>query len=172
MVTQQLPEATAMTFAQKAALQPGTNGFTHEGVTCYNCQGSGHYAVDCPKGTSTGTTLVQHNFVLAQTKVSGLDPSWILLDSQSTVSVFKNPDMLRNIRKSEKILRAITNGGYQDSSMIGDFPNLGEVWFNTESIANILSLAEVRKNLSNYYGFLHSARDELASFGWFHYAVC
>jgi hypothetical protein len=29
--------------------------------------------------------------------------------------------------------------------MIGEFPNLGEVWYNHESIANILSLAEVRK---------------------------
>ena len=29
--------------------------------------------------------------------------------------------------------------------MIGDFPNLGEVWFNKDSIANILSLAEVHK---------------------------
>jgi hypothetical protein len=145
-VVQQTPEATAMTFAQKAALKPGTNGLTHDGVTCYNCQASGHYAVDCPSGGSnTGTTLVQHAYSLAQTKVSGLDTSWILLDSQSTVSVFKNPDMLKNIRKSEKVLRAITNGGHQDSCMIGDFPNLGEVWFNSESIANILSLAEVRK---------------------------
>ena len=29
--------------------------------------------------------------------------------------------------------------------MVGDFPNLGEVWFNRDSIANILSLADVRK---------------------------
>ena len=29
--------------------------------------------------------------------------------------------------------------------MIGDLPNLGKVWYNRESIANILSLAEVRK---------------------------
>ena len=29
--------------------------------------------------------------------------------------------------------------------MIGDFPNLGEVWFNEASIANILSLADIRK---------------------------
>ena len=29
--------------------------------------------------------------------------------------------------------------------MIGDFPNLGAVWFNEASIANILSLADVRK---------------------------
>jgi hypothetical protein len=29
--------------------------------------------------------------------------------------------------------------------MVGDFPNLGEVWYNHKSIANILSLADVRK---------------------------
>ena len=29
--------------------------------------------------------------------------------------------------------------------MIGDFPNLGPVWFNEKSIANILSFADVRK---------------------------
>jgi hypothetical protein len=43
------------------------------------------------------------------------------------------------------VLRAITNGGHQDSDMVGDFPNLGEVWFNEDSIANILSIADVRK---------------------------
>jgi hypothetical protein len=29
--------------------------------------------------------------------------------------------------------------------MIGDFKNLGVVWFNTNSIANILSLSDVLK---------------------------
>jgi hypothetical protein len=53
--------------------------------------------------------------------------------------------MLTNIRRSDRVLRALTNGGHQDSHMVGDFPNLGEVWYNPHSIANILSLAEVRK---------------------------
>jgi hypothetical protein len=29
--------------------------------------------------------------------------------------------------------------------MIGDLSNFGEVWYNRESLANILSMAEVRK---------------------------
>jgi hypothetical protein len=83
--------------------------------------------------------------MLAQAGDTGIDPDWILLDSQSTISVFKNASMLSNIRRSNHVLRALTNGGHQDSDMIGDFPNLGAVWYNPESIANILSLADVRK---------------------------
>jgi hypothetical protein len=138
------PEASAMTFAQKAAQQPGANGVLHDGITCFKCQGSGHYADECPTG-ETATSLIQHGYMLTQTAQTGIDPDWILLDSQSTISVFRNPNMLTNIRPSERTLRALTNGGYQDSNMVGTFPNLGEVWYNEASIANILSLAAVRK---------------------------
>jgi ribosomal protein L15 len=138
------PESSAMTFAQKAAIQPGVDGVTHSGVTCFRCQGTGHYADECPTGETT-TSLVQHGYMLTQTSHNGIDPSWILLDSQSTISVFRNPKMLTNIRESNHTLRAITNGGHQDSHMVGTFHNLGEVWYNSESIANILSLSAVRK---------------------------
>jgi hypothetical protein len=82
--------------------------------------------------------------MLAQSrKHDGIDPSWILLDSQSTISEFCNPNMLANIRISPRALRALTNGARLDSTMLGNFPNLGEVWYNDQSIANILSLADV-----------------------------
>jgi hypothetical protein len=143
------PEASAMTFAQRGASVTGTNGITHDDIQCWNCQQHGHYAGECPTGqaggTVSGTTLTQHAFMLAQSDDHGIDPDWILLDSQSTISVFRNARMLTNIRRSAHVLRALTNGGHQDSTMVGDFPNLGEVWYNHKSIANILSLADVRK---------------------------
>jgi hypothetical protein len=143
---------SALTFAQQGTT-PGTNGVTHPDITCYNCNTVGHYASDCPGErvptnttlTTAGTTLVQHAFMLTQTERHGIDPNWILLDSQSTISVFRNPDMLTNIRKGTHTLRALTNGGHQDSDLVGEFPNLGTVWFNDQSIANILSLSDVRK---------------------------
>ena len=44
--------------------------------------------------------------------------------------------MLHNINKSKSVLQAVTNGGFKDL-------NLGKVWYNHNSIANILSLAAV-----------------------------
>ncbi len=128
----------------------GNNGLTHDGIECYHCHSIGHYASNCPTVSNTtvtsGTTLTQYAYMLAQAQsASGIDPQWILLDSQSTISVFNNASMLTNIRKSDHTLRALTNRGHQDSDMIGDFHNLGAVWYNPHSIANILSLADVRK---------------------------
>ena len=71
--------------------------------------------------------------------------TWILLDSQSTVSVFNNRKLLSNIRPSKNALRVHTNGGTQISSQLGTVANFGDVWFNPASLANILSMAAVRK---------------------------
>ena len=138
------PSGSGITFAQRGTTA-GTDGVTHDGITCYNCQAAGHYSPQCPNPTIAATTLAQYGVMLAQTKYHGIDPNWILLDSQSTISVFNNKSMLTNLRPSGHVIRAITNGGFQDSDTLGDFPQLGTVWYNQESIANILSLSAVRK---------------------------
>ena len=128
------PETTAMTFAQRGSVG-GIDGITHNGITCYICQLVGHYATQCPtEGAShslsiTGATLIQYAFVMAQANPApeGIDPTGILLNSQSTISVFNNRSMLKNVCSSSHVLRAFTNGGFQDSDMIGEFPNLGNV---------------------------------------------
>jgi hypothetical protein len=121
--------------------QAPTASSTRGRVTCYRWIGTGHYACDCPvdrSAASSATTLLQHGLMLAQGH-TGIDPSWSLLDSQSTISVFQSADMLKNIRPSNHVLRAVTNGGFQESKLVGDFPNLGKVWFNLDLIAYILS---------------------------------
>jgi hypothetical protein len=136
-----------MTFAQREGATPEqpASGPSQGGYSVDVPSPSSNSATSGPETVANGTTLVQYAVMMAQAELATIDPTWILLDSQSTISVFKNKDMLHNVRGSPHVLQAITNGGYQDSNMIGDFPNLGEVWYNENSIANILSLADVRK---------------------------
>ena len=72
---------------------------------------------------------------------------WIIPDSASTVKKISNRKLLKNIRDCGSIrgLRIYTNGGTQDTHLIGDLPGFGPVWYNKGSLANILSLAAVRK---------------------------
>jgi hypothetical protein len=53
-----------------------------------------------------------------------IPPSWDLLDSQPTVSLFKNPNFLTNIRHSNSQLKVHTNGGTQILSLVGTIPTL------------------------------------------------
>ena len=69
----------------------------------------------------------------------------MLLDIHSTVLVFKNPNFLTNMRRSNSQLKVHTNGGTHISSLVGDIKNFGTVWYNPNSLANIFSLAAVRK---------------------------
>ena len=139
-------EESAMTFTQQSNAAAGGQG-TNNSIQSSTDPNTAVTAAPNSSAVSvnTGTTLVQYAVMMAQSNAQSIDPNWVLLDSQSTISVFRNKNMLRNIRRSPHILRAITNGGYQDSHMIGDFPNLGPVWYNEDSIANILSLSEVRR---------------------------
>jgi Reverse transcriptase (RNA-dependent DNA polymerase) len=156
-------EMTGTTLLGSTEPVPGTDGVLHRGITCFACTNKGHYAPECPKATATGTQHLQVNtptsnaspprthdtdlsygYTFTQPPES-IPRTWILLDSQSTVCVFNNSNLLQNIRKSPHPLRVATNGGTQISTLIGDLKNFGTVWYNPNSLANILSLAEVRR---------------------------
>ena len=91
------------------------------------------------------------DFSLTQSSRSSLiNPNWILLDSESTVCVFCNKDLLTNIGESPdgEVLKVYTNGGSQESKLVGTLEGFGEVWYNPKSLANILSMAAVRRRSS------------------------
>ena len=69
----------------------------------------------------------------------------ILLDTGSTFLVFKNCEMLLNVRESSRILKAYTNGGQQDLNKIADLPVFFTVWYNSELMINLLFWADVSK---------------------------
>jgi len=63
------------------------------------------------------------------------------------VCVFRNKALLTDIGDSPygEILKVYTNGGSQESTKLGTLDGFGQVWYNPESLANILSMAAVRK---------------------------
>ncbi len=69
----------------------------------------------------------------------------ILLDSDSTDSVFCNPSYVTNIRNTKETLKVLTNGGIMNSTQKCDVPYIGECWFNKESITNIIAMSNMRK---------------------------
>ena len=92
---------------------------------------------------SSGNVEYAFEFCFPQVE-QGCDKNAILIDTGSTCSVFNNRNMVLNIRKSKRVLRAKTNGGYQDTTHMADLPGFFPVWFNEESMLNILSFADVR----------------------------
>jgi len=83
--------------------------------------------------------------ILCKQSPSVVSKHWILLDNQSTVYVFQNRDLLTNIRDTGKQMRIHCNASITTTTLMGDLPGYGKVWFHPQGIANILSLARVKE---------------------------
>ena len=80
----------------------------------------------------------------------GIPPGAILLDSESTCSIFRDSSLLSDIKDTDPPLVLNTNGGPHTSSKTGTYHGLGSpltVWFNPNSIANVLALRDVRRRV-------------------------
>ena len=75
---------------------------------------------------------------------TGIQDTWILLDSQSTVDVFSNSDLLTKIHKTNTMLRIRCNAGMKTTQYKGYLSGYGWVWYYPDGIANILSLSRVK----------------------------
>jgi hypothetical protein len=107
---------------------------------------------------SSGATVVEKCFdgkLFEQHKAytgHGVPPDWVLIDSQSTVHVFCNRSLLRNIRKAPRSCMISCIAGVVEVKMIGDLPGFPTpVWFHPDGIANILSLHLVAEHCRVQY---------------------
>jgi hypothetical protein len=137
-------------------------------VTCHRCRKNGHFTNECdgeraerqPNERQTGEQMLmagietgefdndpgvgftfhQESDVARKVKEGRVPSSWILLDNQSTVDVFHNADLLKNIRTGDGHMDIHCNAGVTRTNLIGDLPGYGQVWYHPNGIANILSL--------------------------------
>jgi hypothetical protein len=68
---------------------------------------------------------------------------WILLDSQSSISLFCSPALVKNITDGKKKMVISTNAGDLTSTQQAEVPGFGQVWYNENAMTNIYSLCDM-----------------------------
>jgi len=72
-------------------------------------------------------------------RVTSYDRS-VILDSGSTISLFKSKDLVTEIRDTEENIQLETNGGSCVVDKEGQIDGFGKVYFNKNGIANIFAV--------------------------------
>ena len=97
-------------------------------------------AADGAPKVPTNIDSINYDTVFKQSGVK-VNPTWVLLDNQSTVNFLSNPNMVVNISETIQEMHAYCNAKEVIIWTVADWPGFGEVWFHCSGIGNILSLA-------------------------------
>ena len=76
---------------------------------------------------------VKYDNILIQLNIR-ISPIWILLDNQTTVDVLSNKNLLNNVRNTNRDLAILLTGGKTTTSLVGDLPGYGTMWFHPGGI--------------------------------------
>jgi hypothetical protein len=77
-------------------------------IKCFECNQMGHYRNECPKHrenpqTVQATMLMTFATTMCNSNsVHKIDPMWILCDSESTIDVFRNKDIITNHQRNRR----------------------------------------------------------------------
>ena len=75
--------------------------------------------------------------------------AYVTYTTRQTLDVFCNPRMLSNIRVAKIHLILHCNAGTTAVTKMGDLKGFATIWYHPTSIANILSLNNMKKKMSN-----------------------
>ena len=141
-----------------------TRGRHFPGVKCYNCNMFGHYAGNCPNASAPRDEAqlfmagieaddeVEFTFAMPHGIGGKLPRNWILLDNQSTVNIFYNKQLLKDVHETDSFVRVHCNAGVAQTNMVGTLPGFpGRVWYHPNGIANILSMSQVEQHFPVTY---------------------
>ena len=84
--------------------------------------------IKCTNNNKVVLELQWKDCIYNQEHHEGEDSTAILLNNQSTILMMVNPKLLKNIRKSEQVLRLYTNAGMVRMTWEGDIPGMGVLW--------------------------------------------
>ncbi len=126
-------------------------------ITCHKCGKKGYLAQECKSKNKLDQVHVnveeedsdedKEENLLVQHKTKGVvNKNYLLLDSQSTANQIVNPDLLTNIRKSQKQIVVHCNAGKTKTDLEGKLGDM-TVHHNPKSIANVLSLLWLSSNI-------------------------
>jgi hypothetical protein len=85
---------------------------------------------------------------------SGLSAGDVLLDNQATESIFHNSGLLVNVRRADVVrtFSGIVRGATAlRAEKVGDFRDIGTVYYHPDAHANVLSLAKVEDSCTVTY---------------------
>jgi len=82
---------------------------------------------------------IGRGMILSQKQMETDMKNWILLDNQSTIHYLCNQEMVTNIRKSPTTMTINTNAGNASTNLQATLPGLGDVWFDSKGLVNVLS---------------------------------
>ena len=67
------------------------------------------------------------------------------MDSETTINMFVNPNMITNRQTAEIPINFLTNAGAKIVNRVRNFSGAGQTKFHPDMIANVLSLTEMTK---------------------------
>ena len=93
--------------------------------------------------------LLISNVLVSNASCKVINKDFLLLDSQSTVHLFSNPNHVAIICPTSHPIRVHCNKGTKFTTEEADFGDMG-VYFDESGIANVLSLFQLGKNITSY----------------------